>query len=494
MQIRLYTFLVVTVITCDFALPAELDWTGALHARLTHMADELTASLKPWRVPEHVYRVEDFGAVADGVTVNTKSINQAIVTCATNGGGLVLFSRGDYVTGTLDLKSGVMLEIAAGARILASTNLVDFPNRIARRRTVMDSNMGINQSLIFAEGCERIGIRGAGEINGRGSQRHFPGAETIGPTLGRPFLIRVIDCQSVLLNGVTLKDAACWMQNYLNCESLLIENVTVENQANWNNDGMDIDSCRNVIVRGCRLNSEDDGLCFKGAGMRPMENVLVEDCQLFSTCNALKFGTDSQGDFRNVLIRNVELGGPPPGMRALIPRRASSGISLESVDGGTVENVLVTNISIFRAESPLFLRLGNRGRTMPEFPKPPTGVLRRVVFQNITGNDNGSRGSIFAGIPQASIEDVLVSDLRLSVAGGGKTPPATPFPEKAGDYPDASMFGDAGLAYGFWFRHVHGLRFVNVAISPGKPDARSAFISGGDAAGVTLDGKPFGKN
>jgi len=486
-----WTFLALAMITRDFAAPAKLDWADALHARLTRMADELTASLKAWPVPERVFRVEDFGAVADGMTVNTKSINRAIVTCATNGGGVVMFSRGDYVTGTLDLKSGVMLEIADGARILASTNLADFPDRIAKRHTVMDSNMGINQSLIFAEGCERIGIRGAGEINGRGSQYNFHGAETIGPTLGRPFLIRFIDCQSVVLKGVTLKDAASWMQNYLNCESLVIENVTVENQANWNNDGMDIDSCRNVIVRGCRLNSEDDGLCFKGAGLRPMENVLVEDCQLFSTCNALKFGTDSQGDFRNVLIRNVELGGPPQGIRALIPRRASSGISLECVDGGTVENVLATNIWIFRVESPLFLRLGNRGRTLPEFPKPPPGVMRRVVFQNIIGDDNGYRGSIFAGIPQASVEDVLVSDLRLSVAGGCKTPPVTPFPEKAGDYPDASMFGDAGPARAFWFRHVHGLRFVNVAITPRKPDARPGFISGGDASGVTLDDKPF---
>ena len=169
------------------------------------MADKLTAALKPWSVPPRVCRAEDFGAVADGQSINSQAINHAIQTCAANGGGVVLFSKGDYVSGTIDLKSGVMLELAAGARILASTNLADYPERVARRRTVMDSNMDMRQSLIFAEGCERIGIRGAGEINGRGTHENFPGKQTIGPTPGRPFLLRIIDCKQVVLDGITLK-------------------------------------------------------------------------------------------------------------------------------------------------------------------------------------------------------------------------------------------------------------------------------------------------
>jgi polygalacturonase len=465
------------------------DWDGRLHTDLNRMADKLTATLKPWIVPDKVFRVDDFGAVADGVSINTAAINRAVATCAASG-GVVLFSKGDYVSGTIDLKSGVMLEIAAGARLLGSTNLADYPDHVAKRRTVMDSNMDMQQSLIFAEGCERIGIRGAGVIDGRGLQRHFPGKATTGRTLGRPFLLRVIDCKKIVLDGITLKDSPCWMENYLNCEDLILQNIKVENQANGNNDGIDIDGCRNVIVRGCFINSEDDGMCFKGASLRPTENVLVENSKFYSTCNAVKFGTDSQSDFRNVLVRNCEVGGPATDLRALTLRRAISGISWETVDGGTVENVLATNVHIVRAESPLFLRLGDRGRGLPEMPKPKLGILRRVVFENITGEDCGGRGSVFSGIPTARIQDVVVRKVRISMSGGGKVlPPGTVIAEKEAAYPEAAMFGPQLPAYGFWVRHARNVQFSDVLVTSQTPDTRPPFASGGDTENITADGK-----
>jgi Glycosyl hydrolases family 28 len=288
--------------------------------------------------------------------------------------------------------------------------------------------------------------------------------------------MRVIDCRDIVIDGITLKDSACWMQNYLNCENLILQHVTVDNQANWNNDGVDIDSCRNVIVRDCFINAEDDGMCFKGAGLKPMENVLVENCKFYSTCNPLKFGTDSQGDFRNVLVRNCEVGGPSESMRAINRRKASSGISWEVVDGGTLENILATNIHIVLADSPLFLRLGNRGRTLPELPKPKPGILRRIIFENITGGFNGKTGSIFSGIPSARIEDVIVRNVDIFVRGGGKKlAPETVIPEKENAYPDAKMFGSIQPAYGFWVRHTNNVKFENILITPGEPDERPLF-------------------
>jgi polygalacturonase len=479
----LISFLTLTLYT-SFAGEAKpepssnvsFDWENQLKTNLNQMADRLNATLKPWAVPSKIYRVEDFGAVADGKTVNTKSINKAIEACSNAGGGVVLFAHGDYVTGTIDFKSGVMIEVAADSRILGSTNIADYPERVAKRRTVMDSHMDMRQSLIFAEGCERIGIRGAGEINGRGTKQNFAGEQTIGKTPGRPFLMRVIDCRDIVIDGITLKDSACWMQNYLNCENLILQHVTVDNQANWNNDGVDIDSCRNVIVRDCLINAEDDGMCFKGAGLKPMENVLVENCKFYSTCNPLKFGTDSQGDFRNVLVRNCEVGGPSESMRAINRRKASSGISWEVVDGGTLENILATNIHIVLADSPLFLRLGNRGRTLPELPKPKPGILRRIIFENITGGFNGKTGSIFSGIPSARIEDVIVRNVDIFVRGGGKKlAPETVIPEKENAYPDAKMFGSIQPAYGFWVRHTNNVKFENILITPGEPDERPLF-------------------
>jgi polygalacturonase len=118
----------------------SFDWENQLKANLNQMADWLNATLKPWTVPSKIYRVEDFGAVADGKTVNTKSINKAIEACSNAGGGVVLFTHGDYVTGTIDFKSGVMIEVAADSRILGSTNIADYPEHVAKRRTVMDSH------------------------------------------------------------------------------------------------------------------------------------------------------------------------------------------------------------------------------------------------------------------------------------------------------------------------------------------------------------------
>lgn len=447
-------------------------WATRLEKDLDDMARALTARLHPWKGPKLVLEPEGFGH-RPGAALSTQAIQAAIDSAAHRGGGTVRLSRGDYVSGTLDLRSNTRLEVAKGARLFASLDLADYPARIAARPTVMDSNMGVTQSLIFAQGCSNVGLGGGGLIDGRGSRQHFPGSESIGATPGRPFLIRVLDCRGVHVEGLHLKDAACWMQSYLNCEDLLIERLTVENQANFNNDGIDIDGCRQVIVRSCYVNAEDDALCFKGASERPTQDVLIEGCRLYSTSNALKFGTDSQGSFRRVLARNLELGGPSDAMRALRRRRAESGISWESVDGGVVEDVVTTNINIVRAESPLFLRLGNRGRVRPGQQRPGPGRLRRIVFDQISGHSDGPRGSCFLGIPARSIEDVLIRDLRLQVnAAQAAAPDEHTIPEFESTYPDAQMIGPVGPAYGLWTRHLERLTLIRVAFVPTSPDPR----------------------
>ena len=455
-------------------------WADALRRDLDAMAQDLTRSLRPWPVPSRVFRPEDYGRQPGSLA--TGAIQRAVDACAAAGGGVVRLAGGDYVSGTIDLRSGVMLEIGEGARLLASTDLKDYPERHARRPTVMDSNMGMHQSLIFAEGCERVGIRGKGTIDGRGTHDNFPGEETIGATPGRPFLIRMLDCRQVVVQDVRMRDSPCWMQNYLNCEDLLVERIHVENQANHNNDGLDIDGCRRVIVRDCFISAEDDALCFKGAGGRPMEQVLVERCRLYSTCNALKFGTDSQGDFRNVLVRHVEVGGPSKEMRALKRRKADGGISWESVDGNTIERVLVHDAHIVRAESPLFLRLGDRGRVRPEQPRPRPGRVRQLVFERISGDDNGKRGSFFTGVPDHPIEDVLLCDVDIPMRAAGEHAAAPKeIPEAPAEYPDPHMFSTVMPAYGLWTRHVRRLTLQRVRFSVSGPDPRPMLLAGPDA-------------
>lgn len=487
-------FPLVIVIIGLFEVPGiakvEPEWARTLPADLERMAQRLNETVRAWDVPPRTFDVADYGAVADGKTVCTTAIQQAIDVCHRSGGGVVLLSRGDFVTGTIDLKSGVMLEVARGARLLGSTSMDDYPDRIATRPTVMDSNMNQRHSLIFAQGCDRVGIRGAGIIDGRGTQENFPGKQTVGPVPGRPFLIRMLDCTNVVIQDIALRDAASWMQNYLNCDKLLVERITVDNQANWNNDGLDIDGCRNVVVRHCLINSEDDALCFKGASMRPTEDVLVENCRIYSTCNAIKFGTDSQGDFRRVLIRDAEIGGPPAHMRAITRRRASSGVSWETVDGGVVEDVWMSRVRIDRADSPIFLRLAHRARTMNGLPKPPPGVMQRIGFEGIRGSNNGSRGSFFSGIPGHRIRDILLRDVKLEVAGGsGAGRASASVPENIAGYPDAHQFGKLMPAFGLWMRHTEDCHLIGVEFIAKQPDVRPMLLCDPETESVTIDGR-----
>lgn len=454
-------------------------WADRLRRRLDKMAVELTAKLKPWQGPALTLR-------PDGT--DTKAIQAAIDQVAAKGGGTVLLADGDFVSGTIDLRSHVRLKIERGARLLASLDLADYPDRVARRPTVMDSNMHMNQSLIFAEGCENIALVGEGTIDGRGTQDHFPGQEGSGATPGRPFLIRVIDCKKIHVQGLTLRDSACWLQDYLNCDELLIEDLTVDNQANVNNDGCDIDGCRDVIVRNCLINAEDDALCFKLASERPTERVLVEKCRIYSTCNALKLGTDTQSLCRDVLVRDVELGGPDPSMPSLRRRRALSAISWESVDGGIAEDAVFTRIRIVRTDTPLFLRLGDRGRVMPDQPRPPPGEIRRLVFDGVTGGDNGAHGSYFTGLPDHPIRDIALRKVDLSV--GGTSVPANDqakIPEMAAQYPDAPMVKGPLPAYGLWARHLENLTLSAVRFAPDAPDPRPMVQADFDVRGLRRD-------
>ncbi len=467
------------------ARPCAPDWVAPLRTELHAMAARLTRELRPWRGPSRVFRPEAYGYAPGSLA--THAIQAAIDAAAANGGGTVQLTSGDYLSGTIDLRSNVRLEVRRGARLLASTDLADYPNRVARRPTVMDSNMGMNQSLIFAEACENISLCGQGIIDGQGTMANFPGAETVGATPGRPFLIRIIDCRRVHVRDINLRNAACWMQNYLNCEEVRIERIKVENHTNHNNDGIDLDGCRRAIVRNCLVNSHDDALCFKGASQRPMEDVLVENCRFYSTCNAVKFGTDSQGDFRRVLVRNCEVGGVPLDMPTSRRKRSDSGISWESVDGNTVENILAENIRIVRADSPFFLRLGDRGRVRPEQARPAPGNLRRIAYQHITGSDNGPRGSYFWGIPDKHIEDIALIDVDLGVAATQEAPPAQDsLPEKRAEYPDAPMVGPLTPAYGLWTRHITGLDLVGVRFTPDGPDARPMLLTTLDSHNVRV--------
>ncbi len=451
-------------------------WCGELEEAMEQMAGELAVQVRGWNGPDTVFTPEEYGHSAGQKA--TAAI-QCAIDAAAEHGGIVRLEHGTYLSGTLVMRSGVCLEIRAGSRLLGSTDLSDYPEHHAKRITVQDTSMGMHQSLIFAEGCDHICLRGEGIMDGQGNPGNFPGAETAQGTPGRPFMIRIIGCSHVHVAGLTMRNSACWMQNYLNCENLLLEDITVVNHANYNNDGMDIDGCRNVVIRRCHVSSGDDALCFKGAGMAELSRVLVEDCDFYSACNAVKVGTDTQGDFRKVCIRRCRIGGLAEDPSGLKHACADSGISLEMVDGGTLEDFLIREITMVRAWSPFFLRLEDRGRVRPWDPAPGAGTLRRVLFSGIRGEENGPRGSYMLGIPEKPLEDIVFHDVRIRQKTSVR-PPADEedYGDLTGIYPDAHMIDGTGdaPAYALWARNVRNLILSGYEVVPYGTDPRPAYL------------------
>lgn len=449
---------------------------------------KLTDKLKPWNVPSHIYMVEEFGVIGDGKTINTQAIQKAIDTCSENGGGTVVFSKGEYVTGTFIIKSGVMLEVREKAKILGSTDISDYPEIKEEFKSVMSENYYFRQSLIYAEKANRIGITGKGEIYFRGEISNFPGKETAGPIENRPLGIRMIECSEVVISDIFLRNSASWMQSYIACNDLIFDNLYIENQANFNNDGLNLDGCRNVIIKDCFINAENDAICLKGCSSLPTENILIENSIFYSRWNAFKIGTDTQGDFKNIILRNLILGGTPSNMKAIAGNKATSAITIATVDGGNISDMLVSNVTIKRSRCPIFMLIGSRGRVMPGIQKPQAGKINNIIFENISGDSNYVQGSFISGFSKKnSINNVIIKDLYLEMEGGGTTEMTKRKVHGNDDvFPDALMFHEDGLpAYGFYLRNANNIHFENTIIKTQKKDFRPFIFKSENTMDIT---------
>lgn len=486
MMKKIILLVLLFILSTPFLYSQDFSWAEPMKLRLEQMADSLSKNLKPWKVPNRVIKVEKYGAKGDGVTLNTQSIQEAIDICSSKGGGVVLFSKGDYVTGTFVIKSGVMIEVSEEARILGSTNIKDYPDMIEEFKSVMSENHKFRQCLIYAEKADRIGIRGKGEIYFRGEKKFFSSPQTAGPIKDRPMGIKMIQCTNVVVEDILLRNSASWMQSYIACKDMIFDGMHVENQANYNNDGLDPDGCTNVIIRNCIINSEDDALCIKGASGLLSSNILIENCKIYSTCNSFKLGTDTQGDFKNILVRNVDLGGVPDSLKSIAGRQQSSGITIATVDGGNVSDILIQSATINQSRCPIFFRIGKRCRVMPGQKRPEPGTIKNVLIENITGERNYRQGSLITGIPGYKIESVYIRNCNLKMEGGGTSEMIYQnVHEDEYGYPDSHQFSVTGLpAYGFFFRHADNIKLENVSVIPVNNDERPEIYNGGDATRI----------
>ncbi len=408
-------------------------------------------------VSRFVYNVSELGAKGDAETLNTKAIQKAIDVCAESGGGTVFVPAGSFLSGTIYLKSGVTMNLSPGCTLLGSKSLKDYPATVQAFRSYTDNYT--DKSLIYGENLNNVAIVGRGAIDGQG-------ASFKGPYKVRPYLIRLVTCRNVLVEDITLKNSPMWAQHYLACDDLNVRGITVRSRCNHNNDGINIDCCHRVCISDCNISSGDDAIVLKSTAARACENVAITNCVLSSACSAVKFGTESNGGFKNIVVTGCS-----------IYDTNLAGVALEIVDGGTLEQVVVSGITMKNVRSPIFLRLGNRARPFKKaMARPPTGVFRNVTISNIEASGAGKTGSSITGLPGRPIENVTLSNIRICVHGGGTKEEANrAVDEKPEAYPECTMFGILP-AYGFYCRHVRGLKFRDVQLRWAEPDRRPALI------------------
>ena len=471
------------------------------------------ANLKPKNV--RFYDVKDYRAAGDGKTIDSPAINKAIETASAAGGGTVYFPAGTYLSFSIRLKSNITLYLDNGATILAADpkehkGSYDLPEPNAFDMYQDFGHSHWQNSLIWGIGVENVAIIGQGKIDGKGLSRRSPGPRrprTAGETpasmannpspLGETSPITEMNGLGTkaialkLSRNITLKDFTIFQGGHFALVATGVDNLTIDNlRVDTNRDGFDIDACRNVRITNSYVNTpNDDAIVLKSSYAlgfnRATENVTITNSQVsgfdlgtflngtFKTTQEfapdrdrvtgrVKFGTESNGGFRNITISNINF----------IHCR---GLALETVDGGYIEDVSISNITMRDiTTAPIFIRLGARQRA-PE--GTPIGGVRRVNISNVVVSDADSHyASIIAGLTGHDIEDVKLSNIRIHYKGGGtKEDAARQVPENEKSYPEPSMFGVLP-AYGFYIRHAKGITFDNVEVSFANDDARPAFV------------------
>lgn len=438
----------------------------------------------------------DMNIVGDGKVLNTKAIQVAIDYCsAQKKGGCLLFPKGKYLTGTIVLKSNVTIKLEKDAYILGSVNPYDYFS--------IDDTKGKDNSalaLVVAYKASNISVIGEGMIDGNGRQLalnvdslHHIG-EKVDPNYTtrlnrpnekmRPKLFFISNCDNILVEGLQLKNSACWGLSFDLCSNLTLKYLNFENRAYWNNDGIDVTDSKKVLISHCFINSADDGICLKSYHVGTYcDDIEISDCEIISSASAVKFGTASWGGFKNIVVRNIE-----------VKDTFRSAIAIESVDGGDIDNVLVENIHAENTGNAIFIRLGHRYNEKP-------GTLKNVTIRNMyvdipfgqADMNYDMRGpalsffhnpipSSITGIPGHYVENVVLENIEVFAPGRASKGMAyipeyriSQIPEKINNYPEFSMFGELP-AYGIFIRHVKGLKMKNVQYRLKAHDFRPPYV------------------
>jgi polygalacturonase len=429
---------------------------------------------KPAGAPATTYDVRNLGAVADGKTVNTRSIQAAIDACAEAGGGTVIVTGGTYVTGTIYLKSNVCLRVEAGSTILGSRAIADYSTDTDR--TMYAGEPYMNRCLIFARDAANISIEGAGTIDGQGKSFPEPGDRQ----RNRPKLIRLLNCSRIRVRDVTLRAPASWTNEWRYCSDIAVDGITIYSRANSNGDGLDFDGCTKVHVSNSNFDTSDDSICLQTSRTdRPCRDVTVTNCHFTSRWAGMRIGLLSRGDFENVAVSNCTF-----------RDHQDSGLKIQMNEGAEMKNMVFSNLVMKNVPRPVFLTFCQKNAWVDAGRQvPPMKRVSNLHFSSILVDDSdiaGSRakscGFQMTGMPDHPIENLTFTDIHAVFPGGGRAEDAKSLLREltpdvlATHWPEYSSFGGVVPGFGFYARHVKGLTLRNVDLSTRAADGRPAVV------------------
>ncbi|MBR1484575.1 MAG: right-handed parallel beta-helix repeat-containing protein [Prevotella sp.] len=454
--------------------------------RLFHLSVFAALVLCCAQLQAAVFNVKDYGATGDGKTLDHTAINRAIEAAVSAGGGQVLLPSGNYLCGSIRLKSNIELHLTPGATITAApasmkaydeSEPFDFPEYQDGGHTYF------HNSLIWADGQENVSITGRGRIDGRNLTKKD--TESAGQVKGGSIgtgdkAIALKLCRNILIRDITIDRGGHFAIIVTGCDRGTIDNVTIDT----NRDGIDIDCCRYLTVSNTKINTpSDDALVLKAsyALKKPVacEHIAITNCVITGykygtflngtyvpekvnwVCGRLKLGTESNGGYRNIAVTNCTF-------------IYSSGIALEEVDQGCMENIVISNITMNHVHHyPIYITTGCRNRGPKEVTEPSSA--RDIYINNVVAQDCDSLCSIIVtGMEGVPIRNVSLTDIHLQYRGGGKTV-TKPYREQGTNYPEPKFAGPTP-AYGLYARHVDGLKLRNVQFELMRPDERPDIV------------------
>ncbi|MGI4020867.1 MAG: glycoside hydrolase family 28 protein [Janthinobacterium lividum] len=321
---------------------AKMDWVSKVGA---HLSTQKTTAFK----------VNNYGAVNDSTVLNTKAIQKTIDNCAAKGGGIVIFSPGKYLTGSLFLKKGVQFRVDKGVEIKGSQDIKDYPEIDTR---IAGIEMKWPAALINVIDQQQVMVSGNGLINAQGKvfwdyywnlRKDYDAKGLrwiVDYDAKRPRTLLVSNSSDVSIKGITLQQAGFWTVQLLYSKNVTVDGITIRNNVGGHGpstDGIDVDSSSWVLVQNCDIDCNDDDFCLKAGrdwdGLRvnkPTEYVVIRDCIARKGAGLLTLGSETSGGIRHVLATNLTGNG------------TSNGLNIKSATtrGGQIEDIHFENITM----------------------------------------------------------------------------------------------------------------------------------------------------